>query len=294
MSAANRLQEFQSFLVASRQLRVFHRSATTRERIVSFEGFRTAAINLLVARLGSDEVKQQLTLSLTALQLAVENSPPDVLAVAGLTFKENAYSELIRWAFCPRANGALAIACQRRWLARLGLAGLSAADDVAQVTSQIRTADGGIPDLIFRFPTWVLIVEAKTGTAEHITTDGNYQSESYPNFVQRELRLPDSMQVRLVLLTPDRAAAVAANAKTATYLEVAAVLAEAVQQMAPPPPVRAAYQLIIRHLATKAVRRELAFGTLAEALSSSESSPDTIRKFLIPLLEFKHLALGGN
>lgn len=153
----------------------------------------------------------------------------DLLEVAGLSYVEDAYTELMRWALDGAIDPQMALACQRAWLAHLEI---SVARLGAPLSAQTWLAtDGGIPDLILRSPECVVIVEAKTGSDEHNTAGGDLpQTIAYPQAVRRQLQLAEEFPLHMVFLTPDRQPAANPDATCTTYLDFALALAGAIQE----------------------------------------------------------------
>ncbi len=284
-SPAELCLRFRSFIDRAKSLGT--RSVVERPD-VAFRRFIARAEEVLIAPLQRDAkaLRQQLEL----LRPWLLPQRLDLFEVAGLTYDENAYTELIRWALCPEINSYSAGQCQKAWLRRLGVP----AEDpfhAGEVSTQLVTKDG-IPDLIIRFKQHVIVVEAKTGTAEHVTPLGKMQTESYPIAVRAALSLPASTRVYVILLTPDRVAGHSSAAIAASYFELALALAEGAAASQLNPPTRSAYTQIISHLAVRAIPVGVSIPRLADSLGSwtnDDSGLIPIRSQLRALLTVRNL-----
>jgi hypothetical protein len=196
--------------------------------------------------------------------------PPtlDLLEIGGLTWDENAYTELIRWAFCPMANPEAALSCQQAWIRRLRLKGCTAAT-AATARSQVVTSNG-IPDLVLEFSDIVLVVEAKTGTSEHESPDGQMQTHAYAEAVRAVLELNQSKRILVIFLTPGRRLPSNPKAMSTSYFELALALAEGLQGIALGTHLQTAYAMLITHLATCAQPKQIPLqGLLANCRKES-------------------------
>jgi len=174
----------------------------------------------------------------------------DLLAVAGRTYDEDAYTELLAWAIAPETHPPTALRRQVAWLRSMGLPQPIAP---AKPRTQVDT-DDGIPDLVLDYGDFTLVVEAKTGSHEHETpTSGSMQTISYPEAVRRRLGLSPSKAVHVAFLTPDRKRAANENAVLTTYLDFTLALADALRDEDLNPDLRAMFKMLFTHFATRAV-----------------------------------------
>lgn len=72
-----------------------------------------------------------------------------------------------------------------------------------------------------RFPTFTVVVEAKTGSEEHPPPSGELQTLAYPEAVRYRLNLHPDHQLYIVFLTPERRPAANPKAILTTYYEFA-------------------------------------------------------------------------
>ena len=168
--------------------------------IQEFRSFVEAARPLLL-----ETIRDQLGVIQEALQCLrpwLLEDRFDLLRVARLTGAEDPYTELLAWAIDPATDSAIGAACQRDWLASLGITeamGLGAARPMTQFAT-----DDGIPDMVLNYPDLLVVVEAKTGTAEHATPlSGEMQTHSYPAAVRRRIGRPSDFSTTTVFLTLD-------------------------------------------------------------------------------------------
>jgi len=166
----------------------------------------------------------------------------DLLDVAGLSFVEDAYTELMAWALHPDTHPPSAARRQQEWLKSLGLEQGICGKDPCVPQTQVITEDG-IPDLILHFPKLVIIVEAKTSSNEHLTPSGEMQTISYAQVVRKMFEI-DALTV---FITPDRRMAANSQAKLSTFTEFAMFLAKTMKAEDLPQDTRAAFAMLITH-----------------------------------------------
>lgn len=239
-------QRFREFADASRRLLA---SNAQQQRSLP----RTTEFRAFISR----AERYTIDLAMTALNEAMPHLralvpwlvSEDILAVAGLRFDENAYTELLAWALHPQTHPPSGLHRQRAWLAAAGVPRLQHSS-IAPVspTTQVATLDG-IPDLILDFPQMRVVVEAKTTTTEHRTPSGHYQTVSYAQV----LRTVPERPVHVVFLTLDGAAGVNPSASRVTYAATALALARALQGFDLPTPLRQSFAAVISHFAFAAV-----------------------------------------
>ncbi len=152
--------------------------------------------------------------------------PDDLILVAGHRHVENCYTRLVAWALGYKNPSPIAEAIQRRWLRRL--LPLDRVPNPLRVIQQLQTDDGGTPDLALLGDDLVVVVEAKTRTAEHEAAQtGRPQTEAYLEATREALRVPADAPGWVIYLTmrgdePANKAAVAT-----TFVELALVILEA-------------------------------------------------------------------
>ncbi|MCA9179669.1 MAG: PD-(D/E)XK nuclease family protein [Planctomycetales bacterium] len=194
------------------------------------------------------ELLGKLEDQLRPLRHVLQDSRMDMFRVAGLTWAEDVYTELIAWAFDPQVHGeTIATAVQRAWLESLSIDRASQISGAAIPETQL-WLDGEIPDLVLQYDQFAVVVEAKTGTGEHRTRSGKYQTESYPDVVRHHLGCGDN-PIHVVFLTIDRTPPVNGKAIPTTYLSFALVLADVVRQVDLPNDVTVAYRMLATHFA---------------------------------------------
>lgn len=171
----------------------------------------------------------------------------DLLALAGLTYVENSYTRLLAWALRPSTDPETALQRQRLWLRALGISEAQSLTEAVEPQLQVFTGEG-IPDMVLRYPTFVLIVEAKTGTGEHAAPGGEQQTFAYPAAVRRKLGLGDDFAVRMILLSPQGVPPANEEATATTFVTFALCFASALEPAAFPEDVRNLLRLWLSHL----------------------------------------------
>jgi hypothetical protein len=180
----------------------------------------------------------------------------DLLKEAGMTFDENAYTNLMAWSLRPSTHPATALQRQTAWLSALSIPGVDDLQQAADPLVRCRTADGA-PDMVLRYDRLVVVIEAKTGTEEHPTPSGAPQSIAYPRAVRHHLGITTDVPVHLIFLTADGTAPASPDGVQATYLGFAAALAAGLAAADLPEDLRHLFRLWITHLATCAVPADL-------------------------------------
>ena len=237
------------------------------ERLISppptreFQLFVDDALPLVVAGL-----KKDLPALADRARLAVRwLVPDDLLAVAGLSYVENSYTELMAWALRPDTHPASALRRQRAWLEslepKIELMALQATNPWTQVGT-----DDGIPDLILKFEHGVIIVEAKTSTFEHAAPSGETQTVAYEAAVRKKYYLVSTVPVYVVLISPNGQKAVNAEARNTSYVSFALALAEQLEAEELPPDTKAAYKMLVTHFLTCATSSTIPVREMVEAI----------------------------
>lgn len=196
----------------------------------------------------------------------------DLLAVAKLTYAEDPYTELVAWALDPRCDRQRGHLTQKTWLESLGIV----CDEpfVAAIPETQVYIDQEIPDLLLNYEKVLVVVEAKTGTTEHTTVTGRYQTQSYPEAARKYYGLPDSHPTQVVYLTVDRSPAKEPKAKCTSYLQFASVLAEVAASGDLTPSDAWAFRMIATHFAFRAVPDSVTVGFVKQLLKA-ENLPDS-------------------
>jgi hypothetical protein len=176
----------------------------------------------------------------------------DLLAVAGLDYAEDPYTELVAWALHPDTRPPSAERRQRAWLDSLSLGGGIGFAVAAEPRTQLPTTDG-VPDLILRYDEFVVVVEAKTGSTEHLTRGGRPQTFAYVEAVAKTLGLPSEVPVHVIYLTPDRRAAANPEAVCTSHVDFVVALAGAFEPDELPENARVAFKMLFTHFALHAV-----------------------------------------
>ena len=170
----------------------------------------------------------------------------DLLDVAGYAYVETAYTSLVAWALFPPGRPEVALAVQRRWAAEVAPA--ANVSGAARPDHQLIT-DDGIPDLVFVYDDSVIVVEAKTKTVEHAAPSGRAQTFAYRDSVIAHLG-PEHAWKRceVIYLTPDGSAPANPAARSASYAQLAIVLADALDDLPATDALRQPYAMLITHL----------------------------------------------
>jgi PD-(D/E)XK nuclease superfamily protein len=173
-------------------------------------------------------------------------TPHDLLAVAGLAYAEDPYTELIAWALAPSTHRPSAERRQRSWLESLPLRTPIAFPSPAEPLTQLATVNG-VPDLVLQYDEFVVVVEAKTGSSEHDTPGRTPQTLAYPQAVASTFGLPSDTPVHIVFLTPDRRAATNPEAVRASYVDLVVALAGALEPDELLDDLRSAFKMLFTH-----------------------------------------------
>lgn len=232
--------QFLAFVERSKEL--LARRAVLQHHEESFKQFVAAATPLLLPRLKSSLP----LLAERAKLLSRWLTPYDVLSVAGLAGAENPYTQLTAWLLDPRTHRPSAAARQRAWLCVLGIGDQVSFTSPAIPRTWLRTEDG-IPDLVFEYPSGVVVVEAKTSSAEHLAPSGTPQTSAYPRSVRARLGLPEA-QVHMIYLAPSRADPDNPDAIATTFASLVVALATAMAPEDLPADLRWALSTVLTHL----------------------------------------------
>ncbi len=282
MSTSSRLvDEFRKFADVSRGLLANLQEETP---LASFRDFVDHAEDLL-----QQAVAKQLPhirKRLACLQTWLLPEKCDLLQVAGLSYVENSYTELIAWCLDPKTDIAAALACQRSLLAIFGVPDFGDRKVPAQPRTQFVTFVKAIPDLVLQYDNLLVVVEAKTGTGEHETPTGENQTVAYPKAVRSTLGLPENFATVMVYLTPDRSSPAAAAAVAVSYLEIAIAFAAGLQAVVLNEDVKTLYKLVITHLATCAVQPQPDVRGLCRLLREDAAARAQIVTHTINLMSF--------
>ncbi|HSZ59579.1 MAG TPA: hypothetical protein VK797_28305 [Tepidisphaeraceae bacterium] len=263
--APSPVSEFLKFVQETQHI-VWHRSAGTPD--AQFKEFIDAA-SPIVAK----EIQELLPRIAERAQLTCRwLVRHDLIWEAGLSYVEDSYTSLMRWALDPRTHPASAAKRQRSWLESMGLDDLCG-DEPATPKAWERT-DDGIPDLVMHFPGGILVVEAKTGSTEHAAPSGMPQTMAYPEAVRRELGLNREARIEIVFITPDRRAAANPDAKCTTFVEFAIALARALDIEEMHADTRAAYAMVVTHFLTCATPTAVSARELLERVVAWSAQPD--------------------
>jgi len=258
--------EFQQFIDLSQ--RILSRDQSSHP-IDQFRQFVELSMPLVVA-----EIKRQLPtladLASLASRWLVQH---DLLYIARYSGVENSYTELMAWALDPATHLPSAITRQQAWLKGVGIEMIPFGAEPCVPRTQLDT-DDGIPDLVLRFPNKTVVVEAKTGTAEHAAPSGLPQTDAYPKAVRRKFELPVDAPIEIVFITPDRRAASNPEAKITTFVEFALCLARALRSEELPTDTRAAYALMFTHFLTCSVPSKVPVKALVEEVVKWSSESD--------------------
>lgn len=225
-------------------------ASTGSASIAEFEKFAVEAAILLFR----DAADYVAWLSVAIVPLEPSLLAHDVLAVSGIAGDENRYTELLAWALWPPNDSGLAGACQRAWIRYS--TGLQPIRPV-QPRTQFYT-DDGVPDLVLAYDERPTVVEAKTRSNEHETPrTRRMQTIAYPPAVRRALGLAEEGPSEMVFLTVDRSPPANGLAHAISYLETALVIAGVIEAAQMSEELRAAYRIVLGHLARRAVPDDL-------------------------------------
>lgn len=176
----------------------------------------------------------------------------DLLARSGRSRLEDPYTELLAWALAPHASkdktDPVHLALQKSWLRRMGL------NEQAEVINKTATPQTQVvlermrPDLVLRCLDFIVVVEAKTDSAEHaVPGNGGSQTEAYAPAIRRHYGLVETFPVHVVFLTVDRTPAQSSAAKNATWLDCAQSFVDVLEAEKLPKQLEAALSLLLSH-----------------------------------------------
>jgi hypothetical protein len=203
-------------------------------------------------------------------------TPHDLLSVAGFSFVENSYTALMKWALDPDTHPASAHRRQRAWLKAVGLDENICGKTACVPAPQLGT-DDGIPDLVLLFENATIVVEAKTGSAEHAVPSGEFQTVAYPEAVRRTLGLRPEQKIEVVFITPDRRKAASPTAKATTFVEFVYCIAgvfDREEMTAETQATRAAFGMLFTHFLTCATCTREPVRELVDRISEWSRLPD--------------------
>jgi len=145
---------------------------------------------------------------------------PDLLSIAGLSGLEDPYTELLAWALNPPNDSALALRCQKVWLKSLGVSEAAQMTRPVTFDTQVVTDDGR-PDLVLHCNElqFLVVVEAKTFSKEHLAPGGTMQTVAYPVAVRDKLGLAPDFTTYMVFLSLDGSASANEEAILTTYMD---------------------------------------------------------------------------
>jgi hypothetical protein len=242
-----RVEEFRRFLsLAEPFLRV---------PMHEFEGFLMQSREILLR--GLPERLQEIQPSAEKLRPWLISADLDLLRIGGVTHDENAYTELLAWALRPSTHPETALDRQRTWLCYLDVPGAGDLIGATEPKTQLRTKHG-IPDLVLVYPSFAVVIEAKTSTSEHFAAgSGEYQTIAYPEGVKKELSLAPELPVFMVFLTLEGTKAQNDCAIETRYVDYALGSALALDPSRFAEPYRTLFAAWFTHLIAEASPQEL-------------------------------------
>jgi hypothetical protein len=287
---ATTVEQFRNFATAAKRLPQLQ----VRVPVSEFASFANRATPLAIENVS----KMLPTLAKRASLITRWMTDHDLLDVAGLAYAENPYIELLAWALRRETHPPSALVRQEAWIAALKLdPPLKIEQPIVPVT-QFVTGDGR-PDLLLHYPDAVVVVEVKTGTNEHETPSGLSQTEAYAPSVRKTLRLPDSIHVHVVFLTPARERAVNPAAVSTSFVEFVSSVASVLEECELPAATAGAFQMLFTHLLANA--SPISGGVIdlirVVAAWSSEkdwAEPQVVVRRLPELTRACHLLLPGE
>lgn len=256
-SDAQTIDTFRSFVVGAQQL--------TRDRadIDDFSAFvRDSELKLLGP---IKEVLPHLLRSIRTLCRWCHEPSVDLLQIAGISGREDSYTELIRWCLSPDDNPHIAGPLQQEWLEMLGI---SQNKETVEPRTQYQTADG-IPDLVLVRSDCLVIVEAKVWTGEHPAPSGQPQTVAYPDAALK--RIKRVVPVFMVYLTPWGSKDENPQAINTTWLTFCLALARTLDRIRTDGDRTMACRQIITHLLGHATPASLNFHALAAQMRDADS-----------------------
>jgi hypothetical protein len=258
--------EFMKFIREAAQSSISRAPAAP---VAEFDHFVVEASRIVVAEIKSS-LSQIAERAALASRWMVRH---DLLDIAGFSFVENSYTELMAWALHPDTHPPSSHRRQQTWLKAMGLDERICGATECIPRTQLVT-DDGIPDLVLQFENGVVIIETKTGSAEHAAPSGNPQTIAYPDAVRRQLNLPSNTQIQIVFITPNRRRAENENAKNTTFVEFVLPLAALLEKEDVPSDTRGAFAMLFTHFLSRAITNQVPVRELVERLAVWSKRPD--------------------
>ena len=257
-SDANLIQAFRQFIADATPI---YERLTAPPPTQEFQAFVDEALPLVVAGLKQDMPALTERARLAKGWFVAD----DLLTVAGLSYVENAYTELMAWALRPDTHPASALRRQQAWLDSLEPKINFVLEKPVNLRTQVAT-DDGIPDLILKFEQGVIIVEAKTGTFEHAAPSGETQTVAYEAAVRKKYNLVSTVPVYVVLISPNGQKAANPDARNTSYVRFALALAKQLEVEQLPANTKAAYRMLFTHFLTCATSSTVPMREMVEAI----------------------------
>jgi hypothetical protein len=222
---------------------------TKKDPIAQFESFVKQATPIVSKEIKTTLLTHRKRLANICRWLVPQSC--DILTAAGLSRNEVRYTMLIAWMLWPEKRPDLALRLQKAWLKALGCDDISSGLAKAVKPRTELSTDGGRADMVLDYENFIVIVEAKMDTDEHVTPNDTWQTEGYPASVRRNLNRPQDHPCVMVFLTPDGREAYAKDAIVTTYEILTTVVAETVSpEEVSCEMLRWAYSVVITHLLT--------------------------------------------
>jgi hypothetical protein len=241
----------------------------------AFRSFLEASIPIILGR-----VRSSLPILTRRIRLLKRwLVPHDLLRIAGFSYAEDPYTELIAWALHPETHSESAIHRQKAWLRRAPFFSRLAFEEPAIPKTQYWT-DAGIPDLILEYPDSIIVLEAKTGSEEHPTPKGDLQTIAYPKALARSSPPGNSKAIFTVFLTPDRREAANPEAFNTSFVDFCVSLAEEFEKFRLPDDVRWPFAMLLTHFLTCAIAPGVDISQFLK-FASDRNLPESDEAFLI-------------
>lgn len=215
----------------------------------------------------------------------------DILSTAGIVYNENAYIKLIAWVLDPRTHLVSASIRQRAWLESIIPVSIELIEPVIPVL-QFST-DDGVPDLVLRYNSFIVVIEAKTGSEEHSTPlTGLPQTVAYPAAVLRKYGLAKDFPVYIAFITPDGRKSANLDAINTTYVEFCCAIMKNLKIDVLPDELQFTFSLIFTHFLTCAIPEGINLRPLIEQyehLDQKKYDEITLLSNFASILSFNNL-----
>ncbi len=216
----------------------------------------------------------------------------DLFSTAGLIYNEDAYTKLMAWVLNPEIHPGSAFVRQFAWFENIIPS--FKANSISPVIPVLQpNTDDGVPDLVLPYSSFIIAIEAKTGSEEHATpSTGLPQTVAYPKALLRKYSLPEDFPVYMIFITPDGRKPENSEAIVTTYVEFCYSIITKLKIDMFSDELRFAFRMIFTHLLTCAVPHGVDLRSIIERYDNIKQENDneiTLLSNLGSILTFNNL-----